>query len=122
MNPVYQTAQLACIDIYDPIAPNVFDKIYRINETVCGTKLIDKRLHVVMQGTESLPGWMAESAPTPIPASMCRRRALSGCWTSSGTGENSICWAHKGHDFARLRRHLNGLLKSPIARNVGYRK
>lgn len=66
MNPVYQAAQLACIDIYDPVATDVFDKIYRINETVCGTKLIDNRLHVVMQGTESLPGWMADGDILPV--------------------------------------------------------
>jgi hypothetical protein len=60
MSAIALAAQLACLDIYDPITPGVFDKVYRVGETVCGTKLIGKRLHIVQQGTENLPGWMAD--------------------------------------------------------------
>jgi hypothetical protein len=60
------SSKLACIDIYDPITPNVFDKIYRVGETTCGTKLVDNRLYIVCQGTENVPGWIADADVIPF--------------------------------------------------------
>jgi len=34
-------AQLACADIYDPITPGKFEKIYRVGESVWGLARID---------------------------------------------------------------------------------
>jgi len=71
--PTIKTAvQLACDDIYDPITPNVFSKIYRIGESVCGIVARGGLVYIVMQGTEleetegdapphfSLAGWEAD--------------------------------------------------------------
>lgn len=58
-------AQLACHDIYDPVAQGAFDKVYRVGETTCGVKLVGSRLHIVMQGTENLPGWLADADILP---------------------------------------------------------
>lgn len=66
MSAIAFAAQLACIDVYDPITPNVFDKLYRIGESVCGTKLVGNRLHVAMQGTENVAGWLADADIEPV--------------------------------------------------------
>lgn len=79
MSDVLLAAKLACLEIYDPITPNVFDKSYRIGETVCGTKLVGKRLYVVMQGTENPPGWMADADILPF-AHPVLGRLHSGFW------------------------------------------
>src|ERR1700757_132385 len=66
MKMIAQAAQLACHDIYDPVTPHVFDKIYRIDETVCGTAMIGGQFYVVNQGTETLSGWEADGEIEPI--------------------------------------------------------
>lgn len=65
-------AQLACDAIYDLITPNVFDKVYRVGETVCGRSMVAGDVCLAMQGTEleeqegdgklhfSLQGWAAD--------------------------------------------------------------
>jgi predicted lipase len=53
-------ANLACSSIYTPVAQKDFDKLYRINDTVCGTVLHDGVFYVVFQGTETLSGWMED--------------------------------------------------------------
>jgi hypothetical protein len=65
MKLIAQAAQLACRDIYDPITPNVFGKIYRIDETVCGTAMIGNHLYIANQGTETLSGWEADGDIVP---------------------------------------------------------
>ncbi len=59
-------AKLACSDIYDPITPNVFSKIYRVGETVCGIVLVAGTLYVVNQGTENMAGWKEDFTVEPI--------------------------------------------------------
>jgi len=75
-------ARLACDDIYDPVTPQVFGKLYRIGESVCGTVQerteIGDVFYVVMQGTEleeqdgdgrlhfSLQGWVADFDCAPF--------------------------------------------------------
>jgi hypothetical protein len=71
-------AQLACDDIYDPVNPHAFGKLYRVGESVCGTARIGDVFYVVMQGTElerqegdgelhfSLQGWAADFDCAPI--------------------------------------------------------
>lgn len=66
------SAQLACDDIYDPVTPGVFGKVYRVGESVCGTVVIGNAFVITMQGTEleevsgdgashfSLAGWGAD--------------------------------------------------------------
>ena len=67
MSPIVtHAAQLACLAIYDPITPGVFDTIYRINETVCGAKLEGNVLRLVLQGTESVDGWKADFDALPF--------------------------------------------------------
>ena len=59
-------AKLACGDIYDPIAPGVFGKIYRVGETTCGTALINSIFYIICQGTENMAGWRADFDAVPI--------------------------------------------------------
>ena len=59
-------AQLACLDIYDPITPGVFHQVIRVGETVCGTTLIDGTFYIVNQGTETAEGWEADFDAEPI--------------------------------------------------------
>jgi len=71
-------AQLACSDIYDPINPHAFGKLYRVGESVCGTTQFGGVTYVVMQGTEleeregdgqlhfSLQGWAADFDCSPL--------------------------------------------------------
>lgn len=71
-------ARLACDDIYDPVTPQVFGRLYRIGESVCGTVQLGDVLYVVMQGTEleeqegdgrlhfSLQGWVADFDCAPL--------------------------------------------------------
>jgi hypothetical protein len=66
MSTIAQAAQLACHDIYDPVTPNVFEKLYRVDETVCGTALIDGQFFIVNQGTETMAGWEADGDIMPI--------------------------------------------------------
>ena len=64
------SARLACTAIYDPIAPDSFDKVYRVGETVCGTVTISGIFYIVMQGTENVAGWIADAEVehvTPYP-------------------------------------------------------
>jgi hypothetical protein len=65
MNQIVQAAQLACHDIYDPVTPQVFDKLYRVGETVCGIALIDGHLFIANQGTENTAGWEADGDIVP---------------------------------------------------------
>jgi len=57
---IKQAAQLACKDIYDPVDDGVFDKVYRVGETTCGTKRVGNLVYVVNQGTENRAGWIAD--------------------------------------------------------------
>jgi hypothetical protein len=66
MKPIQQAAQLACHDIYDPVTPKAFGKIYRVGETVCGTAFVDDQLFIVNQGTENRAGWEADADIVPI--------------------------------------------------------
>jgi hypothetical protein len=75
---VKTAAQLACDDIYDPVNPHAFGKLYRVGESVCGTARIGDVFYVVMQGTElerqegdgrlhfSLQGWAADFDCAPF--------------------------------------------------------
>lgn len=54
-------ARLACTDIYDPITPGAFTKIYRVGDTVCGTVTIAGIFYIVLQGTENWAGWIADA-------------------------------------------------------------
>ncbi len=75
---VKAAAQLACDDIYDPVNPHAFGKLYRVGESVCGTTQFGGVLYVVMQGTEleqgaddgqlhfSLQGWAADFDCSPL--------------------------------------------------------
>ena len=73
MTLLQTAAQLACADIYDPITPNVFEKIYRVGESVWGLARIDGTAYIVAQGTEltengkpSLAGWEADFDALPV--------------------------------------------------------
>jgi hypothetical protein len=71
-------AQLACDDIYDPVNPHAFGKLYRVGESVCGTTQFGGVQYIVMQGTEleqqegdgqlhfSLQGWAADFNCSPL--------------------------------------------------------
>lgn len=59
-------AKLACIDIYDAAVATLFDKLYTVGETVCGTKLVNGIIYVVNQGTRTIPGWIADATIMPI--------------------------------------------------------
>jgi len=71
-------ARLACADIYDPVTPGAFGKLYRVGESVCGTARVGDLFCIVMQGTEleeqegdgrlhfSLQGWAADFDCEPL--------------------------------------------------------
>lgn len=65
MSAVTEAAQQACLDIYDPVDPSKFDKVYRVGETTCGRLLTGKRLRITLQGTENVPGWVADADILP---------------------------------------------------------
>lgn len=58
MSSLSTSAQLSCLTIYQQVS--CFDKLFTINETVCGVKLIDKTLYIVNQGTVGFTGWVAD--------------------------------------------------------------
>ena len=66
MSEIANAGALACLDIYDPVTPGVFDDIYHVGETTCGRVLRGNRLHLVMQGTENVPGWMSDADCVPF--------------------------------------------------------
>jgi hypothetical protein len=66
MNPIATAARLACRDIYPPISPTVFDAVYTIGETVCGTRHEHGSFYIVCQGTKDWPGWMADADVVPF--------------------------------------------------------
>lgn len=59
-NNIITSALLACSSIYDAQAQLDFDKLYQINDTVCGVVLRDGVQYAVFQGTCNLPGWEAD--------------------------------------------------------------
>lgn len=60
-----EVSQLSCIDIYDPIPTNVFGKIYRVGEVVCGTVIKNGVYYLINQGTENWEGWIADANIIP---------------------------------------------------------
>ncbi len=60
MSIIATATQLACKDIYAPIATKNFRKIYTVGETVCGTRLFDGIFYIVCQGTSNLSGYEAD--------------------------------------------------------------
>ena len=60
MEKITSTAVKLAVQIYDPIPPNVFNAIFRIGETTCGTVLLDDVFYIVCQGTENIAGWKAD--------------------------------------------------------------
>ena len=65
MGQIAQAAQLACVDIYEPVSPT-FNKVYRVGSTVCGTKLIGNTLYLAFQGTDTKQGWEEDFHATPV--------------------------------------------------------
>lgn len=73
MSDLALAGRLACIDIYDPIAPGVFNRIYREGESVVGTAINGLYFDIIHQGTEltengrpSLDGWEADFDCAPV--------------------------------------------------------
>jgi hypothetical protein len=66
MSAIAAAAQLACVDIYEPVNMAAFDKVYRVGETVCGTKLIGNTMRISMQGTDTRAGWRADLDVMPF--------------------------------------------------------
>ncbi len=65
-----QAAQYACLDIYNPVTPNVFTTVLHIGDDVIGLIELPDTLIVVPAGSETLPMWEdnAEIYPTYEPA------------------------------------------------------
>lgn len=51
---------LACTSVYPPVVAADFDKVYQVNDTVCGVALRDGRFYIVFQGTVDATGWLAD--------------------------------------------------------------
>jgi hypothetical protein len=66
MNVIAKAAQLACVDIYDEITPGIFNKIYRVGETTCGTVFDGDTVYIDFQGTENRAGWLADADILPF--------------------------------------------------------
>ena len=66
MSNIATASQLSTVEIYDPITPNIFDNIYRVGETTCGTVLYSDVLYVIFQGTENRAGWLADADIMPL--------------------------------------------------------
>lgn len=66
MSPLEIAAKLACIDIYPPITPSVFDNQYHIGDVVCGTTIINNTFYISNQGTINLAGWKSDFDIMPV--------------------------------------------------------
>ena len=53
-------ANMACVGIYPPINAADFDKVYQVNDTVCGVRLQGGTFFITFQGTVDAAGWMAD--------------------------------------------------------------
>jgi len=57
MIPNTDAAWLACIAIYDPITPNIFDQILRVEDDVIGLKVVGDDIVICIAGSETKAMW-----------------------------------------------------------------
>src|SRR5271163_2235091 len=58
---ILQVAQLACVDIYEPVLLGAFDHLYHVGETVCGLATYGGISYVICQGTDNVAGLLADA-------------------------------------------------------------